>query len=99
MRQVFWISTHHSDEMSAGEKVEWAIPYALTLMVEGSTGRFDLTTPSGDSVDDSGVTRTRLEELEMIRGQTHLIVQRILFPIVVCFGCLGNSVTIVVLTR
>lgn len=75
--------------MPAGEKVESVFPNDLTLMVEASTGGFDFTESS----------ESRLDELEKIRGQTHLIVQRILFPIVVCFGCLGNSVTIVVLTR
>lgn len=39
------------------------------------------------------------EELQAIREQTILVVQKILFPIVVLFGCFGNTITIVVLTR
>lgn len=59
----------------------------------------DYAMTSSIGIDGLRVNWTRLDELRAMRLQTIFVVQKILYPTVVCFGCVGNFLAIVVLTR
>jgi len=58
-----------------------------------------LVTLSSDTLDSSPYSILRAAELRELHESTTFVIQKIVTPVVVLAGCLGNTINIAVLTR